>query len=380
MSKQTLIKDMIKKIQQSPVKEFNVMEVCGTHTTAISKLGIRQLVKPKISLLSGPGCPVCVTSESYIDVAIELLKYPKVILTTFGDMMKVNGSKENLTAQREKGKDIRVLYSPLDSITLAEKNKDKEIVFLSVGFETTTPLIALAIKIAKEKNIRNISFLISMKRMEPILHHILKEPDHNIQGLICPGHVAAVKGANYFEFIVEKYNVPAVVAGFNELDIVGALYFLMKQQGETKKSFKNLYKTCVTSEGNKRANELMKEVFTCCDIEWRGIGNIKDSGFSLRENYKSYDAAEKFGINIEKALGKKEIKTCACSEILLGKKLPIKCEFFGKACTPEHPIGPCMVSSEGSCSIFYKTYKIDYHTDLLLFENIPKYKRSEINE
>ena len=268
--------------------------------------------------------------------------------------MKVNGSRENLIEQREKGKDIRVLYSPLDSITLAEENKDKEIIFLGVGFETTTPLIALAIKMAQEKGIKNISFLIGMKRMEPILHHILKDPDHNIQGLICPGHVAAVKGADYFKFIVDKYNIPAVVAGFEGLDIVGALYFLMKQQGEVKKNFKNLYKTCVTLEGNKRANKLMEEVFTYCDEEWRGIGIIKDSGFSLREKYKNYDATEKFGINLEKTLEKNKIKTCICSEILLGKKLPNKCELFGKSCTPEHPIGPCMVSSEGSCSIFYK--------------------------
>jgi len=354
MSKQTLVKGMIKRIQQSPVKNFNVMEVCGTHTAAIYKLGIRELVKSKINLLSGPGCPVCVTSESYIDEAIELLKHPNVILTTFGDMMKVNGSKENLTEQREKGKDIKVLYSPLDSIALAEENSDKEIVFLGVGFETTTPIIALTIKMAKEKGIRNISFLVSMKRMEPILHKILKDPQHNIQGLICPGHVAAIKGTNYFKFIVEKYNIPAVVAGFDELDIVGALYYLMKQQNEEKKSFKNLYKTCVTEEGNKIANDLMKEVFTYCDIEWRGIGDIKESGFSLKDNYKDYDAANKFGINVEKASEIKGIKTCVCSEILLGKKLPNKCELFGESCIPDHPIGPCMVSSEGVCSISYR--------------------------
>lgn len=352
MNKQTLIKGMIKKIQKSQIRGFNVMEVCGTHTQALSKLGIRQLVEPNIQLLSGPGCPVCVTSESYIDAAIKLSKHKNVILSTFGDLMKVNGSRENLIGQREKGKDIKVLYSPLDSITLAKQNKDKQIIFLGVGFETTAPLIALAIKIAQEKGIENISFLIGMKRMEPILHHILKDPNHNIQGLICPGHVAAVKGADYFKFIVDKYNIPAVVAGFEGLDIARALYFLMKQQGKVKKDFKNLYKTCVTLEGNKRANKLMEEVFTCCDEEWRGIGTIKDSGFSLKEKYRNYDAAEKFGISLEKTL--KENKTCICSEILLGKKLPDKCELFGKSCTPEHPIGPFMVSSEGSCSIFHK--------------------------
>ena len=354
MSKEILIKDMLREIRKSPIKNFNVMEVCGTHTQAFSKFGIRELVYPKIHLLSGPGCPVCVTSESYIDAAIELLQHSNVILSTFGDMMKVKGSRENLINQREKGKDVRVLYSPLDSITLAEKNKDKEIIFLGVGFETTTPIVALAVKIAQEKGIKNISFFVGMKRMEPILHHILKDPYHNIQGLICPGHVAAVKGAGYFKFIVDQYNVPAVVAGFEALDIARALYFLMKQQDKVKKNFKNAYKTCVTMEGNKRANELMSEVFTDCDDEWRGIGVINASGLSLREKYRDYDAAKKFGINLEKTLEKNKIRTCMCSEILLGKKLPNKCELFRKSCTPEHPVGPCMVSTEGSCSIFYK--------------------------
>lgn len=354
MNEEILIKNMLREIQQSPINNFNVMEICGTHTQAFSKLGIRQLINSKIHLLSGPGCPVCVTSESYIDAAIELLESSNVILSTFGDMMKVKGSKENLIKQKEKGKDIRVLYSPLDSIILAEENKDKEIIFLGVGFETTTPIIALAIRLAKEKAIKNISFLIGMKRMKPILHHILKDPYHNIHGLICPGHVAAVKGAGYFKFITEQYNIPAVVAGFEALDIVGALYFLMKEQDKVKKNFKNLYKTCVTMEGNKKANELMNEVFTACDAEWRGIGIINGSGFSLREKYKDYDAAKKFGISLQSALKKNKIRTCICSEILLGKKSPDKCELFRKSCTPDKPVGPCMVSTEGACSIFYK--------------------------
>lgn len=350
MSNQALIKDLIKKIQQSPNKNIHIMEVCGTHTAAISKFGIRQLVEPNILLLSGPGCPVCVTSEAYIDAAINLVKIPNVILGTFGDMMKVKGSSENLTEQREKGRDIRVLYSPLDAIILAQENSNKEIVFLGVGFETTTPLIALTIKTAQEKGIRNISFLIGMKRMEPILHHILSDEHHNIQGLICPGHVAAVKGEEYFKFIVEQYNIPAVITGFDALDITSALHFLLRQQGERKKILKNLYKSCVTLHGNKRANELMDEVFTYCEGQWRGIGKVEASEFSLRETYRNYDAAERFGIK----LSHKVVKACVCSEILLGKKLPSSCEFFGKVCTPEQAVGPCMVSSEGACSIYYK--------------------------
>lgn len=350
MSSQPLIKDMIEKIQQSSIKNIHIMEVCGTHTEAISRFGIRQLVEPNIRLLSGPGCPVCVTSEAYMDAAIKLAQLPKVILATFGDMMKVKGSRENLTEQKESGKDIRVVYSPLDSIKLAQENCDKEIVFLAVGFETTAPIIALAIKTAQEKSIKNISFLIGMKRMQPILHHILSDKHHNIQGLICPGHVAAVKGEEYFKFIVEQYNIPAVIAGFEPLDIVSALYFLIVQQGEVKKTFKNLYKSCVTPQGNKRANKLMEEVFADCKGQWRGIGNIEASGFSLRENYKNYDAAVRFGIRLDEKL----LKKCICSEILLGKKLPNRCDFFGKTCTPQHAVGPCMVSSEGACSVFYK--------------------------
>jgi hydrogenase expression/formation protein HypD len=345
-----LIKSMLEKIQTTSIKAINIMEVCGTHTQAISRLGIRQLVEPAINLLSGPGCPVCVTSEGYMDAAIKLSNQPNIIITTFGDMMRVKGSGENLIQQREKGKDIRIVYSPLDAVKLAEENKDKEVVFLGVGFETTTPLIALAVKTAGKKSIKNFSVFTGMKSMEPILHHILADHSHNIHGLICPGHVAAVKGADYFKFIIEKYNIPAVITGFEATDIVGALYFLADQQHKRQKSFKNLYKSCVTAEGNKRAQELMEEVFINCRAQWRGIGTIDASGLELREKYRIYDAAEKFGVKIEE----NSSSTCECSEILLGKRLPVHCSFFGKSCTPENPAGPSMVSSEGACSIFYK--------------------------
>lgn len=350
MNKIFLIKKFLEEINNYPINEFNVMEICGTHTQSISKFGIRELVKSKINLISGPGCPVCVTSEMYIDSAIEIIKKNNVILVTFGDMMKVKGSNGSLVEERERGKDIRVLYSPLDSIIVAEENKDREVVFLAVGFETTTPVIALTIKMAKEKRIKNISFLIGIKKMEPILNHILKDENLNIQGFICPGHVAAVMGENYFKFIVEQYNVPAVVTGFSELDIIGALYFLTKEQIKDKKTFKNLYKSCVTLEGSSKINSLMNDVFETCDNEWRGIGNIKSSGLMLKQNYKEYDASRKFKISLDK----KTTNKCACNEILLGKKKPSNCKFFGVICTPENPVGPCMVSYEGACSIFYK--------------------------
>ncbi|MDY6228288.1 MAG: hydrogenase formation protein HypD [Clostridium sp.] len=350
MNKRDLIKKFLEEINSSPINKFNVMEVCGTHTQSISKFGIRNLVESKINLISGPGCPVCVTSEGYIDAAIEIAKESNVILATFGDMMKVKGSKASLIDERSKGKDIRILYSPLDSINLAEENKDKEIVFLAVGFETTAPIIALTIKMAKEKKLKNISFLIGIKKMEPILNHILKDDNLNIHGFICPGHVATITGANYFKFIVEEYNIPAVVTGFSELDIIGALYFLTKEQMKHKKSSKNLYKGCVTLEENLKVNSLLNDVFINCDNEWRGIGDIKASGFILNESYNNYDAAARFQVN----LNKKNTNKCACNEIILGKKKPSDCKFFGISCTPENAIGPCMVSSEGACSIFYK--------------------------
>ncbi|MCM0647774.1 hydrogenase formation protein HypD [Clostridium swellfunianum] len=353
MRNQELIKEMVLRIKQFPSKELNIMEVCGTHTQAISRLGIRQLFEPNIHLLSGPGCPVCVTPEAYIDTAIEILQYPNTAIATFGDMMRVRGTKETLMEQKAKGKDIRIVYSPLAAISLAKQNVDKEIVFLGVGFETTSPLIALAVKLSKERSIKNISFLMGMKRMEPVLNQILSNNDHKIHGLICPGHVAAVVGEDYFRFVTEQYNVPAVIAGFEAEDILGALYFLIRQQEQNKKSFVNLYKACVAPNGNKKAKEIIEEVSTYCDVEWRGIGRIRSSGFALRAEYKEYDALLKLGI---KSCSGSEIR-CVCSEVLLGKKLPNRCKLFGTVCTPEYPAGPCMVSSEGACAVYYK-YKL----------------------
>ena len=275
MNNKSLMLRLVKEIQESPVEDFKIMEVCGTHTQAISKLGIRELVSPKINLLSGPGCPVCVTPTSYIDAAIELLNKENVILATFGDLMRVKGSHENLINQREKGKKIRIVYSPLDALQIAKENKNAEVVFLAVGFETTAPLVALSIETAKKNNISNVSFLTSLKSMRPVMDRILKDKQHKIHGMICPGHVAVVKGAEYFRFISEEYHIPAVVAGFEALDILGAIYFLVQQHSSKKRNFENLYKRCVTPQGNLFANEMMEEVFSLHNSEWRSIGNIE---------------------------------------------------------------------------------------------------------
>ncbi len=351
MSKEDTIIGLVNKIKRCELQGFSIMEVCGTHTQNISKLGIRELFYPKINLISGPGCPVCVTSEGYIDAAIEILNRKNMILTTFGDLMKVKGSTGNLIDQREKGKKINIVYSPLDAVKIAEENKDSEVVFLAVGFETTAPLIALSIKKAKENNINNFSVLSTLKVMKPVLNKILDDENHKIQGIICPGHVAVIKGADYFRFITEDYNIPAVVSGFKSLDIISAIYFLIKQKDVKKKQFENLYKTCVTSSGNLFANEIMEEVFFYDQCTWRGIGEISESGLYVNNKYEEFNALKKFNLTI-----KEENKNnyCVCGEIILGKKFPHNCKFFGAECTPESPIGPCMVSSEGACSIYYK--------------------------
>lgn len=353
MSKKELLVKLVNKIKEYDLQGLNIMEVCGTHTQSISKLGIRELFYPKINLISGPGCPVCVTSEGYIDAAIEILNRKNVILTTFGDLMKVKGTEENLIEQRERGKRINIVYSPLDAVKISEENKNFQVVFLAVGFETTAPLIGLAVKKAKENNIKNFSILSSLKIMKPILHKILNDEKHEVQGIICPGHVAVITGAEYFRFITDEYNIPAVVSGFEDLDIISAIYFLMKQNHRRKKQFQNLYKTCVTPRGNLFANKIIKEVFFHDNCTWRGIGEIHESGLYLNKKYEEFDALKKFNLNIRE----KNNISCVCSEIILGKKFPYDCTFFGKKCTPQSPVGPCMVSSEGACSVYYKYWR-----------------------
>ena len=350
MNKNNIIINLIDKIKNSGIERFNIMEICGTHTQSIAKMGIREVLYPDVNLVSGPGCPVCVTPEGYIDAAIKLLERENIILATFGDLMKVRGTEENLIKQREKGKKINIVYSPLDALKIAEKNKNFEVVFLAVGFETTAPLIGLTVKRAKENNINNFSIFSSLKVIKPVLHKILSDRNCKIQGIICPGHVAVITGADYFKFIKENYNIASVVSGFESLDIISSIYFLIKQNHRLEKKFKNLYRTCVTPNGNLLAMGIIKECFFKSECIWRGIGRIEKSGLYLNRKYEEFDALNKFELVIEE----KNKNNCVCGEIILGKKVPYDCSFFGRECIPESPIGPCMVSSEGSCSIYYK--------------------------
>lgn len=347
----SLIQKMINEVNECITQPIRIMEVCGTHTQAVLQHGITTLLDSNIKLLSGPGCPVCVTDSRDIDGIIELGTTYNVMIITFGDMVRVQGSKESLSDLREKGKKVQILYNPLDIIKVAENNKEKNVVFFGVGFETTAPLIAATIKIAKDRNLENLFFYLSLKRMKPILQLILKDPMNRPHGMICPGHVATITGGEYFHFIVDEYQVPAVICGFEPEDIITSIYCItMQNQKKNKLQFENLYKRCVKDIGNLKAKALLKDVFITQDAYWRGIGRIADSGFALSTEYERFDAAKVFSINTN---NKTKESFCLCTEIILGEKMPADCPYFKKKCHPGSPMGPCMVSTEGTCFIYF---------------------------
>lgn len=352
MDNRELIDKLVKEIKLKASSSISIMEVCGTHTQAISRYGIKDLLPSNIKLISGPGCPVCVTHEGYIDTCIDLLETHDVILATFGDMAKVKGTSKSILDTKAEGGRVVIVYSPLEAIQLALKNKERTVAFLGVGFETTSPGIGLTVKTAEEKRLENIYFLLSLKLMEPVLREILHDNKHGLDGIICPGHVATVMGANNFRFIAEDYGISCAICGFEPLDIIGGIYFIIKElQRKENKSLRNLYKRCVTREGNKTAKKIMGQVFKTSDGYWRGIGTIKNSALTLKNKYLKYDALKRFNIKIN--YSEKNTK-CQCGDIILGNKMPNECSLFGIQCTPEDPKGPCMVSSEGACSIFYR--------------------------
>lgn len=345
-------KYLINEINSMVTEDIKIMEVCGTHTQIIAQLGLRSVVSTKVKFLSGPGCPVCVTQESYIDLAIKMLNTYDIVIATFGDLMRVRGTKGCLIDEKAMGKDVRVICSPMDLIEIADNNRNKKFVFLGVGFETTAPIIALTIKTAAQRGIKNLFFLTSIKLMPPILHYIFRQPGNEIQGLICPGHVATVKGSNYFRFIGTDYKIPAAVCGFEARDIIIGIHYLVKKivQNE-KQAYENLYKRCVRAEGNPIANRLIDEVFQTSNGEWRGIGRVENSALTINEKYCAFNAMEVFKLHIKiKKIG----ISCDCKDILLGNKTPRECKFFGIICNPVNPYGPCMVSTEGSCAIAYR--------------------------
>ena len=340
--------DILSKYKGPPV---SIMEVCGTHTMSIFKYGIRELLPPEIRLISGPGCPVCVTPNYYINAAIELSNRQDVIIATFGDLMRVPGSKSSLLREKSKGKDIRVVYSPLDSLKIALENPGKKIIFLSIGFETTTPTEALSVLNAKEKGISNFSMLCANKTMPEALKALTIDTDVGVDGYLYPGHVSAIIGTKLYEELADKYGIPGVVTGFEPLDILHGIITLVSNINNQKIVVENQYSRVVTPEGNQHALDKMYQVFEPCDSVWRGIGNIPLSGLKIRDNYSEFDAWKLF----EKlSLEEKEPSGCLCGEILKGKSIPTECKLFSKVCTPENPAGACMVSSEGTCAAYYK--------------------------
>ncbi len=346
---------LLEKIRSISTKGVNIMEICGTHTHSISRYGIREGLPPLIRLISGPGCPVCVTSASDINRIIDFSRSQKgAVIATFGDMMRVPGSRSTLQEERARGGDIRVVYSPLGSLDIARANPGKEVVLYAVGFETTAPTVASTILAAKEEGIRNLSVLSLHKLTPPAMRALLDGGEVRIDGFIAPGHVTAIIGAAAYEFLSVDYRSPCVVAGFEPLDALLGIYMLTRQLEEGRCETEIEYGRVVNWEGNKKAQAVISEVFEPVDSLWRGIGVIPGSGLGIREEYGAFDAEKRFSIP---AGEEKEPAGCRCGQVLKGLITPDECPLFGNACTTGTPVGPCMVSSEGTCSAYYKYRK-----------------------
>jgi len=327
------------------------MEFCGGHTVSIAKHGLRQLLPPTIEMLSGPGCPVCVTANADLDKAIALARLPGVIIATFGDMVKVPASRSSLQQVKAEGGDIRIVYSTLDALEIARDNPSKPVVFIAVGFETTAPTVAASVLQAEQQGIENYLVLSQHKLCPPVMKALLDSGEVGLDGIICPGHVSAVIGSRPYEFIPREYGVGCVVSGFEPLDILLCVDMLVAQIESGKPEVEIAYRRGVKPEGNPAAVELLYRVFEVCDGNWRGIGVVPGSGLRLREEYRRYDAERVFQIDPGESV---EPKGCICGDILRGVKTPPECGLFRAVCNPEQPVGPCMVSSEGSCAACYQ--------------------------
>ncbi len=335
-------------------RKIRIMEVCGTHTNAIFRHGLRSLLPKNIELISGPGCPVCVTPAGHVDAFIAAARLDGVIIATFGDLIRVPGSSGSLAQAREQGARVEIVYSPMDGLQLAQAETDQIVVFPAVGFETTAPTIAATILETERLGLNNFCVISAGKVMPPPLELLMADPDLNIDGLLCPGHVSAIIGADAYKPLAEKYNISCAVAGFEPADIVSGLLSLTRQICDDTARVDNCYTRVVTESGNQRAQQLVNEVFTIEDTEWRGLGIIPGSGLGLRDGYKKYDAFARLDLHVEPA---PEPKGCKCGDILKGRLLPPACPLYGKRCTPLQPIGPCMVSSEGTCAAYYRYWE-----------------------
>jgi hydrogenase expression/formation protein HypD len=338
-------------IRKTVTRDWTIMEICGGQTHAIMKFGIDELLPPEVTLLHGPGCPVCVTPLELIDKAVELASRPEVIFCSFGDMLRVPGTKGDLLSAKAAGGDVRMVYSPMDALQLALKNPDRQVVFFAVGFETTAPANAMAVYQAKRLGVKNFSILVSHVLVPPAIEAILNSPNNRVQGFLAAGHVCTVMGYTEYEPIAKKYHVPIVVTGFEPLDILQGIYMCVKQLEEGRAEVENQYARSVRREGNRPAQELVREVFEVVPRKWRGIGEIPQSGLGLREPYREFDAERRFALVTGSV---EEASECISGLILQGAKKPTDCPAFGTKCTPEHPLGATMVSSEGACAAYFK--------------------------
>lgn len=348
-----LARGLVESIEVWAPEQATLMEVCGTHTVAIARNGIRDLMPEGIRLASGPGCPVCVTSNHDIDKVIALARIPGVIITTFGDMTRVPGSTSSLLAEQAAGADVRIVYSPLDALAIAQENPEREVVFVGVGFETTTPLVAMAIKRARALGLTNFSVYGAHKNMPGALEVIINDPALEVNALILPGHVSTIIGVEPYRFLAEKYGIPGVITGFEPVDVLQGIAMLMRQLHEGRADIEIAYARGVMPEGNPVAMAAIDEVFETCAATWRGLGEIPGSGYRIREEYADFDAMKRFDPEVEPTI---EPKGCRCGDVLRGIMAPSECPLFRKVCTPENPVGPCMVSGEGSCAAYYRYY------------------------
>ncbi|MDX9785389.1 MAG: hydrogenase formation protein HypD [Desulfobacterales bacterium] len=340
--------DRIRRISRRKVR---LMEVCGTHTVSIFRSGIRSLLPDTVTLISGPGCPVCVTDQRDMDAFIALAGFDDVIVATFGDLMRVPGTHSSLLKERAKGSDIRIVYSPLDAITIATENPYKRVVFPGVGFETTAPTIAATLNLARDRGIHNFFVYSAHKLVPPALTALMALPEIHLDGFMLPGHVSVIIGAGAYRPFVARHSIPAVIAGFEPTDILLAIAMLVEQIESGASHLENAYSRVVSEAGNPKALALLADVFEVNHAAWRGLGVIADSGLKLRKSYEAFDAEQAFDLVIPESF---DPAGCACGDILTGRKLPSGCPLFGKICTPEHPVGPCMVSTEGTCAAYYR--------------------------
>ena len=343
-------KKLLERIHRLSTRPVKLMDFCGGHTVAIFKHGIRQLLPPTIEMLSGPGCPVCVTATADLDRAIAMARLPDVIITSFGDMLRVPGSYSSLQKAKAEGGDVKIVYSTQDALAIARDNKNKSVIFIGIGFETTAPTIAASILQAKQENINNYYVLSLHKLCPPIMKALLDREEINLDGIIAPGHVSSIIGAYPYQFIPSDYNIACAISGFEPLDILLCIDMLVNQIESGDYKVEIAYRRGVKPEGNKQAAQLMETVFEVGGANWRGIGAVPASGLKIQPRYEQFNAESKFDVDPGPA---HEPKGCICGSILRGVSTPLECKLFRNSCTPEYPVGPCMVSAEGSCATYY---------------------------